>query len=249
MERMCLRAVFAILSFWEFWSSMNLIISPSNKTKRNWKVIPTLKPRDLQPHQRSTNNERALWFLPACCSLAVCQTHKDVEEHLTSDRWCFCLRARLPVPVDRRSTRFTVSAQYAARRRAHRSLVRCPWATWTPVSPAPDLMNGLPLVWLTRNCHYLSKKSPVLPPLRRNPHAHLSISCGCMLGRFSADIPITRKGEVQAGRMLCTGEPKAFIIEIEGFKALRWCARRRNLACVAIFASGPVSRSVWESQA
>lgn len=55
-------------------------------------------------------------------------------------------------------------------------------------------------------------------------------------------------GGVQAVRMLCTGEPKAFIIETEGFKALV-CENAHSGFSVAIFSSGPVSRSVLESQA
>lgn len=53
---------------------------------------------------------------------------------------------------------------------------------------------------------------------------------------------------MQAVRMLCTGEPKAFIIETEGFKALV-CENAHSGFSVAIFSSGPVSRSVLESQA
>lgn len=144
----------------------------------------------------------------------------------------------LPRSSPSRPSRLPVSplnfAQCAAPRSAahtvrHRSLVRCPWAAWTPVSAAPDSMNGLLLVWLwSKTWHFWS---PVLPPMRRNPHAHFSISYAWMLGRLSADVT----GEVQAGRMLCKGEPKAFIIETEGFKALRWCVRRHALACLLLF--------------
>lgn len=169
---MYLHAVFVILSFWEFWCSMNLIISPSNKTKRNWKAIPTLKPTDNRIREaqlidsqtikgRSNSRQRVVpgRLLQFSC---VSDSHKDVEAHLTSDRYCFCLRARLCVPVDRRSPRWTSPSPLSTQRRAHGA---SPVFSQMPVS---SVDSSFSCSWfnewtstrltLNKNCHYLVKE-------------------------------------------------------------------------------------------